>query len=215
MEKLKIIVGGFIGLYPTGGVTWDYIQYVLGLKKLGHDVYYIEDTMQYSGYQKPSQKWDDATESILYLKKTMEKFGLSDRWAYRDVGTSECFGLSGEKLKGIIHDADMFINISASTFLREEYYQIPKRVLIDSDPMFTQVQDWDDTDPAFSPEMIKKRYSWYNSFFTFGENIGSPDCKIPTLDLNWIKTRQPICVDQWTTADNTQHDKPIFSTVMN
>jgi len=53
MEKLRIIVGGFIGLLPAGGVTWDYVQYPLGLSLLGHDVFYIEDTRLYPIYQKP------------------------------------------------------------------------------------------------------------------------------------------------------------------
>ena len=34
MNKLRIVVGGYIGLYPTGGATWDYIQYPLGLRIL-------------------------------------------------------------------------------------------------------------------------------------------------------------------------------------
>ena len=47
MQKLRIIVGGFIGVMPAGGITWDYVQYPVGFKALGHDVYYIEDTLQY------------------------------------------------------------------------------------------------------------------------------------------------------------------------
>ena len=39
--SLRIIVTGLIGQYPLGGVTWDYFQYVFGLHRLGHDVYYI------------------------------------------------------------------------------------------------------------------------------------------------------------------------------
>ena len=91
MERLRIIVGGFIGLYPTGGVTWDYLQYALGLKMLGHEVYYVEDTMQYSGYQAPGQEWDDATESVKYLSRVMDQFGFTGRWAYRDIGSGKCF----------------------------------------------------------------------------------------------------------------------------
>ena len=32
---MNIIVAGLIGQYPIGGVTWDYIQYVLGLRDSG------------------------------------------------------------------------------------------------------------------------------------------------------------------------------------
>ena len=47
VASLRIIVTGLIAQYPLGGVTWDYFQYVLGLARLGHDVYYLEDTGQW------------------------------------------------------------------------------------------------------------------------------------------------------------------------
>ncbi|MEO5581281.1 MAG: hypothetical protein ABIR66_01205, partial [Saprospiraceae bacterium] len=71
MEKLRIVVGGYIGLYPTGGAVWDYIQYPVGLNLMGHDVYYIEDTMQYPVFQSDGKEWDDASGCVSFLKKTM------------------------------------------------------------------------------------------------------------------------------------------------
>jgi hypothetical protein len=64
MKKLRIVVGGFIGLFPTGGATLDYIQYPLGLHLLGHDVYYIEDTNLYPIYQLQGKAWDDASDCV-------------------------------------------------------------------------------------------------------------------------------------------------------
>src|SRR2546423_2138208 len=101
MLRSTIVVGGFIGLYPTGGVTWDYIQYPLGLKRLGHDVYYVEDTVQYPRFQTPGKLWNDASDSIAYLKKTMERFGLRDRWSYLDVASGNSYGLSRQKIAEI------------------------------------------------------------------------------------------------------------------
>ncbi len=43
-DRLRIIVTGMVAQYPVGGVAWDYIQYVIGLARLGHDVYYHEDS---------------------------------------------------------------------------------------------------------------------------------------------------------------------------
>jgi hypothetical protein len=44
----RIIVTGLIAQHPTlGGATWDYLQYVLGLARLGHDVYYLDDSGQW------------------------------------------------------------------------------------------------------------------------------------------------------------------------
>ena len=41
---MRIIVTGLLGNYSLGGVAWDYLQYLLGFRALGHDVWYLEDT---------------------------------------------------------------------------------------------------------------------------------------------------------------------------
>ncbi|MGI8757162.1 MAG: hypothetical protein ACR2MB_15175, partial [Acidimicrobiales bacterium] len=51
MNRLRILVGGFLGLLPAGGVAWDYVQYLVGLAALGHDVHYVEDTRLWPIYQ--------------------------------------------------------------------------------------------------------------------------------------------------------------------
>ncbi len=215
MDKLRIIVGGNIGLYPTGGATWDYIQYPLGLKMLGHDVYYIEDTRQYPIFQKDKRAWDDATECIVYLEKVMSAFGFKDRWAYRDIASGKSYGMSEDKIRKLCSSADLFINISCSTFLRDEYLKIPSRILIDSDPMFTQIQ--------YAKELAGEEEAKYwntkmmienhNYLFTFGENISSEDCKIPTFDFKWHTTRQPICLNEW--ENNITIKKGPLTSIMN
>lgn len=208
-------MGGYIGLYPTGGVTWDYIQYVLGLQLLGHDVYYIEDTKQYARFQTDGKAWDDASDSIDYLRKTMDSFGLQGKWAYRDIASGQCYGLSLNQLNEICRTADIFINISASTFLRDEYLAIPCRILIDSDPMFTQI---DYCDELKNKETDRKKMKFivenHTHLFSFGENIGKQDCEIPGFGFTWIPTRQPICMDYWP-VQQTHKDDAVFTSVMN
>ena len=44
-QRLRVIVTGLIAQHPSlGGVAWDYVQYAAGLRRLGHDVYYVEDS---------------------------------------------------------------------------------------------------------------------------------------------------------------------------
>lgn len=215
MEKLRCIVGGFLGLLPAGGVTWDYIQYPLGLSLLGHDVYYIEDTRLYPVFQRSGSNWGDATSSIEYLSSVMIYFGLQDRWAYRDEVTGSYFGMNEKEVKTICKTADVFINISCSTFMRDEYLNIPKRVLIDSDPMFTQIQCVSQQMFTAGTAGLQQMMQAHNYYFTFGENIGSPDCLIPTCGLQWHTTRQPICLDKWNPTISTDHKANVFTTLMN
>lgn len=215
MSKLRIIVGGFIGILPAGGITWDYIQYPLGFSLLGHDVYYIEDTRLYPIYQKPGSVWNDASVCISHLKKVMEYFGFENRWAYRDEASGHCFGLTEGELKAICRSADVFVNLSCSTFLRDEYLSIPVRMLIDTDPMFTQIQYL--SHQAFTPGKsgIKEMIQNHNKHVSFGENIGAPDCQIPTCNLSWYKTRQPVCLDYWTKNSLSSSRAINFTSIMN
>ena len=41
---MRILFAGIIARYPFGGVTWCSLMYLLGLRALGHEVFYIEDT---------------------------------------------------------------------------------------------------------------------------------------------------------------------------
>ena len=215
MKKLKIVVGGYIGLYPTGGATWDYIQYPLGLKLLGHDVYYIEDTGQYPVYQLEEKAWDDCSYCVSYLQNAMSETGMSDRWAYRDVATNKVFGLSEQKLKEVVETADVFINVSASTVLREEYLKIPVKILVDTDPMFTQyqyykTQEEGGTKAAESEAFMKA----HDLLFTFGLNIDAEDCRIPKFDFKWFTTKKPICIDFWNDV-NESNKRFGFTSILN
>lgn len=215
MEKLRIVVGGFIGLMPAGGVTWDYIQYPLGLSMLGHDVYYIEDTRLYPIYQKPGGNWNDCSSTVDHLQKIMNHFGMGNRWAYRDEASGKCFGLSTTALNEICRTADVFINISCSTFMREEYKRIPKRILIDSDPMFTQIQYVSQQMFTSGEPGLRQMIHDHNYIFTFGENIGSADCLIPECGIIWHTTRQPVCLDRWKLTLPKKNNPAVFTTLMN
>jgi hypothetical protein len=213
MKKLRIIVGGLLGLLPAGGVTWDYVQYPVGFAELGHDVFYFEDTRLYPIYQKMGSNWDDCSSNVEHLARTMDYFGLSDRWVYRDEASGKCFGLSEKEVFEIARTADVFVNISCSTVMREEYAKIPVRILIDSDPMFTQIQIL--SEQKFTPgeANLKKAVEAHNFLFTFGENIGAEDCRIPTGGLHWRPTRQPICLDYW--KPSLPGPKSSLTTLMN
>lgn len=197
-EKMRIVVGGFIALFPTGGATWDYIQYPLGLKWMGHDVYYIEDTMLYPVYQAAGESWDDCSFGVDYLKQAMEKIGMEDRWAYRDVASGKLFGMTEARLKEICDTADVFINVSSSVYMRDEYRRIPVKMLVDTDPMFTQYQYHEKMEKGGDAAAAATAYMRsHDLFFTFGLNIGQEDCRIPAFDFKWITTKKPICLDAW------------------
>ncbi len=194
MNRLRIIVGGFLGLLPAGGVAWDYLQYPVGLAALGHDVHYVEDTRLWPVYQTSGNSLPDCSANLAHLAEVMEAFGLRERWAYRDEVSGQWFGLEEAAVRELCRTTDLLINLSCSTFLREEYRAIPVRALVDTDPMFTQIQYATQTSFTAGQPGMRELVEGHTHLFTYGENIGAIDCRIPTAGYSWRPTRQPICL---------------------
>ena len=167
-------MGGYLGLLPAGGVTWDYVQYPAGFAALGHDTYYVEDTRLWPLYTYGADP-ADCSPLVTHLEAVMDAFGLAGRWAYRDEASGRCFGLPEARVRDLCRSADVFVNVSCSTFLRDEYRAIPVRALVDTDPMFTQIQCL--SRQMFTPGSpgLRELVEAHTHHFTFGESAGSPE----------------------------------------
>jgi len=202
---MKILFAGIIARYPFGGVTWCSLMYLLGLRALGHEVFYLEDTGECVYDPVANTRSLDPSYGTTYIHQSLEPYGFGDRWAFVNYDGSY-HGRSAEDVRRFAHDADLFINLSGgSWFWRDEYLGIPRRAFIDSDPAFTQLA-------------IAKAEPWYVSFFeqfthlfTFGSNIGTPASPVPVGKFTWHKTWQPVTLDEWRTTRTIQ-DR--FTTVM-
>lgn len=210
-SKPRIVVTGFIGLFPFGGVAWDYAQYVAGFANLGWDVVYLEDTGAWPVYGQEL----DASTNVAHVAATMEYFGLAERWAYRDAVSEQWFGLSEDAVDEFCRGADVFLNVSCSAMLRESCAAIPVRALVDTDPMFTQIQYLREASLANGPTGMRELIASHTHHFTFGEGIGAGACRIPTLELDWIPTRQPILLERWPVTQSPTGAAHCYSTVMN
>ena len=190
---MRILFAGIIARYPFGGVTWCSLMYLLGLRALGHEVFYIEDTGECVYDPVQNTRATDPVYGTTYIHDALAPFGLGDRWSFVNYDGSY-HGRSADDVRRYAADADLFINLSGgSWFWRDEYARIPRKVFIDSDPAFTQLA-------------IAKAEPWYVEFFqrfdhlfTFGSNIGTPASPIPTGAFTWHKTWQPVTLDDWRT----------------
>ena len=139
-SKLRIIVTGMIGQYPLGGVAWDYVQYVTGLKALGHDVWYFEDTGQWPYAPASDGVVESCDYTVAYLDKVFASFDLADRWAYRFPWQDQWFGIGSTQRREVLESADLLLNISGMLERPGEYRSVKRLAYIDSDPVFTQVK---------------------------------------------------------------------------
>lgn len=209
-SSLRIIVTGLIAQHPTlGGVTWDYLQYVIGLKRLGHDVYYFEDSGEWTyntdgGISGNDWTAYDPTANVKHLADVMKRYDLADKWAYHFPIKSRWYGLSTKKRREVLNSADLLINVSGTLKRPADYRQIPRLVYIDSDPVFTQVK----LNLRHGQRKFQKRLAVHDRFFSFGECLPA---KTPTTGHHWQPTRQPIVLSEWQPVKTHRN---VYTTVM-
>ena len=134
---MKILFAGIIARYPFGGVSWCSLMYLIGLRALGHEVFYIEDTGECIYDPEQDTISLDPAYGTQYIHRALEPFGFGDRWSFVNYDGAY-HGASQETVRAYCSDADLFLNLSGgSWFWRDEYARIPRRVFIDSDPVFT------------------------------------------------------------------------------
>ena len=189
---MRIIVLGYIVRGPLGGLVWHHLQYVMGLHRLGHDVTFIEDSDDYESCYDPVR---DATTSdpsfgLEFTSAVFDFAGISERWAYFDAHSNTWFGPGGAAAREMLRSADLLLNLSGVNPMRDWFLNAPYRVLIDTDPVFTQIRHLKDGKKMQDALL-------HTAFFTFGENFGKPECSIPGDGLPWLPTRQPIVLDAW------------------
>ncbi len=202
--RLRIIVTGLIAQYPMGGVTWDYLQYVLGLSRMGHEVYYLEDTglWPYNPHAGGLAK-EGCEFNVNYLSSVMQQFDLSDNWMYRHDFTNQWYGVAEHKRRQILKTADVLINVSGCLYDPTQYRDVNRLVYIDSDPAFTQIKLLN------GYHSFRKQIDTHDVLFTFAEN---PAHSIPDTGDQWHPTRQPIVIEEWEPEETRRN---AFTTVMN
>lgn len=196
---MQIVILGILGRDPLAGVAWQVLHYLEGFRRLGHDVYYVEDTGDWA---------DDCSQIVDYIARLMEWCGLQDRWAYRAASLDGlCFGLSEFQILRLFEKADAIVNLTASTLLREEHLQVPARIYLETDPGLPQIL------VAKGNYQIIDFLNAHTHHFTFGENFGEPDCGLPVGPFDYCPTRQPIIIDWWSLSSDRDTDQGLQATV--
>ena len=185
-SNLRIVFAGMVAGDPYhGGATWAVLQYVLGLRRLGHEVLLVE----------PVRSLGDATLS--YFREVVSRFGLEQNAALLETGTRETAGLAYSQLEDAARGADVLLNVGG--MLRDERLlsPVPVRVYVDLDPAFNQLWHEDGIDVGLDG---------HTHFVTVGLAVGRPGCAVPTCGRDWITTLQPVLLDEWRVAETTEYD---------
>lgn len=190
---MTIVVGGYIVAFPLGGMSWHHLNYLLGLHEMGHEVYFLEDSGDWCMPYDPRtlKSYPRPDYGLEYLASTFQQVGFpKERFCYYSEFQDRYYGMNKDELDAVLERADLQIFVSGVTPLRLDRPRPRKSVVIDTDPVFTQLRMRHD-------EKFLDYYRLFDAVATFGRLIGTPACPLPTHGFNWIGTNQPIALKHW------------------
>jgi glycosyltransferase involved in cell wall biosynthesis len=193
MTRETVVVGGSIAQKPhQGGHTWQFLQYLLGFRRLGLDVLFVDRLTPAMGV---------GGDGVRYVADVMERFGLGDAFTLLGPHGGALAGVPRPEALARARRSILLLNVMG--FLDDEDFlaAAPRRAFLDTDPGFGQM--WRELGLA-------DIFAGHDVHITIAENIGKPGCTVPTCGLDWLTTVQPVVLDEWRPNGNAA-DAPFTS----
>jgi hypothetical protein len=184
-----IAVAGSVAQRPfNGGHTWVFLQYLLGLQKLGWDVLLLDRLDKEMCVDAEGQPADvEHSVNVDYLDRVFRAFGLGDRYAVFH-GDGLTVGLTRAGVLEEMERAAAVINVNGFFEDREVLAKAGLRVYLDIDPGFAHM---------WRALGLHDAFQHHDAYVTVGESVGRPECTIPTGGIDWITTAQPVVLEHW------------------
>jgi hypothetical protein len=183
----SIIVSGMIAATPRqGGATWAVLQYLLGLRRLGCEVRFVE----------PLEEARPSEATLAYVREVMARFGLDGRWALLPAGGGEPIGMSRAELRDAARGTELLLSVSGMLTDPDVLDAVPVRAYLDLDPAFVQL--WHDA------EGVDMRFDAHTHFVSVADAIGLPGSPIPDCGREWLPTLPPVVLEEWPLAERLE-----------
>jgi hypothetical protein len=185
-----IVSGAIANKYLNGGEAWVRLSWILGLRKLGLRVYFVEQIERENCTDADGAltSFEDCVNRS-YFRAVMEEFGLADSATLMYDGGEQTEGLSYPELLDLTGSADLLVNISGHLSSEPLMQRLRCKVYVDLDPGFTQFWHAAGNEGA--------RLAGHHHYFSTGENLGTPACRVPTQGLPWRPIPPPVVLDEW------------------
>jgi hypothetical protein len=192
----RVFICGALAQQPVGagGLAWAFLQYVLGFRRLGFDVYYLEHLAAESCIDENWQRTDFAASANAgFFTRVMRRFGLAERSALLEWDGERHVGLSRRELECLAPEVDLLVNLSGRFHLQSVLRAVRRRLYVDLDPGFTQI--WQ---AQYGKDM---NFDGHDVHVTVGLDIGQPVCPFPTCGIRWQTTLPPVVLAEWATDE--------------
>jgi hypothetical protein len=193
MKKKKLVVMGFMGSCPIAGVIWQHIHYIVGLQRLGHEVFYIEDSARLPYNPETFEVNDEFGYAAQLLDRLAREFDFQNHWAFcaRYLPHNPTVGLPLKKIRQLYRQADAILNICGTQEFNDDLLKSDRILYVESDPGVEQIKI--DQRVKSTRDYLRR----HHALFTFGENVGTKAFPVPDHGFKWWPTRQPVVTDLW------------------
>jgi hypothetical protein len=189
----KIVFLGMMTKIPVAGAVWGTMQYLVGFRRLGFDVYYVEAHARTPTMLMAHAADDASALAAAYVDRVMRRFDFGDKWCFHALhGDGRCYGMSETRLKALYREAALIINYHGGTVPLPEHAATGRLVYLETDPVELEIELYNNvpgTAEFLAPHV---------AFFTWGLNYGQPDCRVPLpAGLKYTTCPPAVVPDLW------------------
>ena len=199
-----VFVAGVLANKPgNGGEAWVRLSWLLGLRRLGFEVFFVEQLsaetcVDTTGAPTPV----DESSNLAYFRAVVDRFGLSATSSLIYDNGAQVFGVEHEELLSKAMSAVALVNFSGHLAYEPLMRCFPRKIYVDLDPGYTQY--WHASRQPLGLED-------HDEHLTVGGNVGTPTCPIPVGGIRWRHVRPPVVLDEWTPGPHIDNSR--FTTV--
>lgn len=183
-----VVVAGSVAQRPArGGHAWVFLQYLIGFKRLGYEVLFVD---RLAPEMVEPEDWPPGADNprVSWLDGVMGEHGLGQSYTLLVEGTSKTFGLSREAVAERVARSVLVLDVMGFMAEEELLAPAPRRAFLDLDPGFPQM--WQDLG-------LHDSFGGHDAYVTVGLRVGKEGSRVPTCGIDWIPTPQPVVLDQW------------------
>jgi hypothetical protein len=205
----KIVLLGMMTRIPVAGAVWGTLHYLIGLRRLGYDVYYVEAHARTPAMLMERDEDDSSALAAGFIDRVLRRFDFQDHWAFHALhDDGRCYGMSEGQLRELYRSAALLINHHGGTVPLAEHAAGGRLIYLETDPVELEIELHQGDEKAI--QFLEPHVA----FFTWGTNYGNPDCKVPLPErFHFRPTLPPVLPDLW--EPHARGDAAVFTTVGN
>jgi hypothetical protein len=188
---MRVVLGAVVSIPPfSAGMAWNWMNLAIGLRRLGHDVWYVEEVEPGWCVDRRGRpcSFEHSVNRELFTR-FVDRFELHGRASQVYNQGEAASGVPFRELLTAVRGADVLVNMAGHVKVEEILDSVQHRVYFDQDPVFTQL--WS---AEYQADLGLDRH---DAFFSVGLNIGTPHTEIPDCGRRWHHVLPPVVLDLW------------------